>query len=580
MKTVNDANQINGSMLRKLLERDMERLAGIMYFMRGEEYFEQGRVQLIETGNEVTAEVQGTSDYEVRLWVEGEQIAYECDCPIGQEGEFCKHCVATGLAFLANPPETKRSGYREEIREYLETLDEGKLIEILLDACKQEKHLREKLLLQSRARGKTGAAVKAWKAAFDRATVTRGFVDYRDMGSFALGIEQVLDALGEWTASGRAAQVIELAEYAARKVANLVNECDDSNGELGALLARIGELHLAACHEAHPDPKELAMKLLDHELHDEFETFGPVLTRYMDVLGQDGLDEYRRLAEIEWAKIPALMPREKESGAIDRYRITRIMVKLAKLTGDLAAIIEVMTRDLSSEWTFLQIAQTCRDAGQPDLALQWAEKGLAAFPIHTDRRLLQFLIMEYQNHDLLDKAILFAWVLFEENPYLANYAKLNEVSARLGNWPEYREKALAHLRSTIVADFEKGKIGYARKTAPDQSPLIEILLWEEIAEEAWREAQSGFCDDGLLLKLAELRAQEHPEDSISVYRRMIASLVQNTNNRSYGEAMVLVRKIRLLLIRCKGEFGMRQYLVELRTNFKQKRNFMKLLDNL
>ena len=78
------------------------------------------------------------------------------------------------------------------------------------------------------------------------------------MRSFAAGIQEVVDALAAWIPGGRAAQVVDLAEYAAIRVGKLLEECDDSNGELGDLLGSIGEMHLAACSKARPDPVELA----------------------------------------------------------------------------------------------------------------------------------------------------------------------------------------------------------------------------------------------------------------------------------------------------------------------------------
>ena len=44
---------------------------------------------------------------------------------------------------------------------------------------------------------------------------------------------------------------------------------------------------------------------------------------------------------------------------------------------------------LSSAYGYLKIAEVFREARQHDNALLWAEKGLEAFPEHTDGRLLR-----------------------------------------------------------------------------------------------------------------------------------------------------------------------------------------------
>ena len=121
---------------------------------------------------------------------------------------------------------------------------------------------------------------------------------------------------------------------------------------------------------------------------------------------------------------------------------------------------------------------------------------------------------------------------------------------------------------------------YGRAEAPDQSPLVEVFLWEKNVEAAWQEAKAGICHERLWLQLADARAKEHPEDAIAVYRRQVVHLVQLTNNRSYAEAITLIKKIKPLLTRCRGTSSVGDYLAELRLSFKAKRNFMKMLDQL
>jgi uncharacterized Zn finger protein len=569
-------------MLRELLSKNMKNMAGAVFYARGQAYFEDGLVSAVEENeDEITACVQGTYDYEVRFWEEGGELNYECSCPVGQDYDFCKHCVAAGLAVLAQSAPKRQRSPTNDIRNYLETLEPEALMSIVTDACKHDKRLREKLLLAARGRGSANTAVKAWKDALNRATVTRGFVDYQEMYSFAAGIQEVLDALEAWIPGGRATQAVDLAEYAASKVEKLLGECDDSSGELGVLLESIGGLHLAACRKAQPDPVELAGRLLNRELHDDLDTFYNAAERYVDVLGEPGLAEYRRLAEMEWKKIPALPPGDERAWEGNRFRITHVMETLVKQSGNLEELVAVKSRDLSIELRFLDIAEIYRTAKNRDKALEWAERGLAAFPVKTDSRLRDFLIEEYLHRGLGEKAIALSWAQYEEAPYLENYKKLNKIAHQLNDRPVWRDKALAHLRSSIAKIYsERIKLRYGRTEAPDQSPLVEIFLWEKDAEAAWREAKTGICHERLWLQLADIRAKEHPEDSIAVYRRQVAHLVQQTNNQSYEEAITLVKKIKPLLIRCQGASSVGDYLAELRLAFKAKRNFMKMLDQL
>ena len=76
-------------------------LGGARYFERGEDYFQRGLVmQLTERNGDVSALVRGTRDYAVVMRLDYGIAAYECSCPVGIRGEFCKHCVATALAWI------------------------------------------------------------------------------------------------------------------------------------------------------------------------------------------------------------------------------------------------------------------------------------------------------------------------------------------------------------------------------------------------------------------------------------------------------------------------------------------------
>ena len=120
--------------------------AGERSYARGEEYFEAGRVDsLAENVGVVSAQVEGNEAYEVRLWAEDGELASSCTCPWAEEGNFCKHCVAVGLAWLARdkavakarPGKGKAPARPEltpdDVRAMLKTEDKDHLVEMIMD---------------------------------------------------------------------------------------------------------------------------------------------------------------------------------------------------------------------------------------------------------------------------------------------------------------------------------------------------------------------------------------------------------------------------------------------------------------
>src|SRR5262249_55905637 len=99
-----------------------ERIAQMAHgpaFARGKKYVEEGRVKRLSPGpKRLTGEVAGTSTYEVSIWASGERLGYSCSCPTGQEGNFCKHCVAVALAWL-DKKQRKSAEYTPKQGQYL-----------------------------------------------------------------------------------------------------------------------------------------------------------------------------------------------------------------------------------------------------------------------------------------------------------------------------------------------------------------------------------------------------------------------------------------------------------------------------
>ena len=71
-----------------------------------------------------------------------------------------------------------------------------------------------------------------------------------------------------------------------------------------------------------------------------------------------------------------------------------------------------------------------------------------------------------------------------------------------------------------------------------------------------------------------------PQDAASLYRRVIPSIVEQTNNAAYEEASKLIRKTGELMKTLKQARPFGDYLAELRVQFKLKQNFIKLLNEI
>jgi len=583
-------NDVGKNALRTLLDRQaLLRMAGTRSYERGEDYFVGGCVgSLIEHEGRISAKVFGTRQYRAKLWAEEDNLAYSCDCPIGVDGAFCKHCVAVGLAFM----EQQRSGSSnagkqskpslsiDDVREYLASQKKNFLVDMLMEQALEDDRLLQRLFMKAAKECPGGIDLSTYRRSIDQTVHPDEFVDYRGMYDYARNVCDVIDSVEELLKEGHAVEVIELAEHALAAVEEAMGSVDDSDGRMGGILERLQELHLEACRKARPDPEELARRLFEWELRSGWDTFHGAAETYAGVLGAKGLAVYRQLAEAEWKLVPALTSAGKDADSYGkRFRITSIMEALARLTGDVQAVVAVKERDLSSAYSYLQIAETYKQAGKHDLALEWAERGIAAFPQRPDSRLREFLAVEYHRRKRHDEAMALIWAEYSESPGLDRYRNLKSHADRIDRWPQWRERAVACLREQIAKwKKEAGRNSWGWTPRRDHSELVRIFLWEKNVEDAWLEAKEGGCSNDLWLELAAKIEKQRPGDALPIYQAQIEPTLNRKSNEAYLEAVVLLRKVRALMVLLAREAEFDAYLASVRAAHKPKRNFMKLLE--
>ena len=568
----------------------IRRLAGDRSYQRGLDYHLHGHVEsLAEDADRVRAVVRGNDDYTVELSSDEGILDYSCDCPYGNEGAFCKHCVATALAWLNRPTEpakAKRQGKVKQVtladaREILLAEKKEEIVGTVLAWAKSDKRLRERLILHAARRSGAETGTAAVQKVFAKAVQVRGFIHYREMASYARGVGEAIDSIEQLLEDGQPAAVIEICESALRSLMAAMGSADDSDGYMGGLRDRLQDIHYKACEEARPEPVALAARLFHWELHSDFDVFFGAISRYADILGPKGMGAYRKLAEAEWEKVA---PRTANDGMSEwgrHFQITHIMEVLGHLSGDTEALVAVMTRDLSHAYNYLRIAEVYRETGQRDKALNWAERGLKAFPERTDGRLREFAAEEYHRRRRHDEAMNLMWAEYVGRPGLESYGTLKRHAKKAGNWKEWREHALLEIRQRIESARQQNR----KQTRPrwmrldeDHSPLVEVFLYERDVEAAWREAQTGGCSDRLWLRLAAARERDHPEDAVPIYLKQAEVSVTTTRNSRYDNTVDLLVKAAALMKRLGRSKEFVGSLESLRLKYKIKRNFVKLLE--
>jgi uncharacterized Zn finger protein len=572
--------------------RVIQELADARTFARGMAYFHDGAVGLLDADDqEARASVQGTQRYRVRLAAASDgELEYECDCPVGDDGTFCKHAVAVAMSWLENTgvevfepgekesakPRKKRRTDGEEIREYLETLSESVLREWLIEAADRDQGIRDKLLFSAKA--KSGGDISSLKSVVRRATKISGFVDWRGVGDYAGRLSDLAQILDERIGDGNP-KLVELIEDAIVHAEDALGHIDDSNGVVMPEIMQLREVHERACNNLGPDPEALAERLFRFQTTGDWDTFHSVLPSYERALGEPGLARYRRLVEAAWKQLPALGP-EAFQAHFDgnRYRVEHAMEGLTALSGDVDALVAVKSRNLSSPYAFLELAKILQRHGRHDDALKWAEKGIAAFPNERLDDLVRFCIDEHLRRGDAGRVESLAWQRFVRQPGSDAYFELVGVATRIGRADDLGAKALQHLWQLVGTEEAPGAKRLPSWQAPVRSALVAIHLREQDAEKVWTTFCGGSVDMRLWDKVAALRGKTHPDEAVTLYKKLLPHAVNaGTRGAQYGEAFEIVKAVQKLRAAQSQNAVFKKELAELRLAWKAKRNFMKLL---
>lgn len=541
-------------------------LAGDRSFARGEAYHRDGQVNILSlTTKRVLAEVVGTENYRVELTAQGGTLGGSCTCRAFVDYGFCKHMVATAFAANVAGLEAAGDGALGHIRAHLKELGLDALVDMIVELAEHDFTLFRRLesaAAVARADDKTLEA--SLRKAIDQATRTSGYLEYREVGAWAAGVEAVLDTLARLASGTRAKLGHSLIEHALRRIEAAIQGIDDSDGHGGALLDHAQEIHLTAVNAVRPDAVKLARDLFARETEGLYDTFHGAAESYAEALGKAGLAEYRRLATEAWGKVAARMgkPRAVDAETIDGFRIASILDQFAERDGDVEARIAIRAKDLSTPWRYQQLAEFCREQGREEEALRYAEEGLWIFEDDKPDDRLVFLAVELLNKaGRNEDAAAHLWRAFERAPSFEIYTRIGKLEGAASR------RALAILE----ASAGKQRTGFWGFPA---DLLVRVLIHEEMFEEAWTAVQRHGASEQVKEALVEATETTRPLDAMAFYAAKVERLAGSGSGDSYEEAVKLIR--RLAKLRDPAEHA--AYVADIKERFRRRRNFMKLLD--
>ncbi len=578
-------------------EAALRAAAGERSFERGTRYL--NAVSSMETvGNQVIATVRGSADYLVVLTLpevsSGAGPRGECNCPYGQEGFFCKHCVAVGLAILrdaravprqrgktASTSKTTgtdrraRASKPSDLSTWLNAVSRDELVALVCDQVVEDDDWRRRLELHAATAASDVPAVRDRALSLlaggeeygqYRFAGQYGYLEGPESWYYARRVRQVTEAVRQLSAAGRAGDAMLIAEQALAAISGSSRHASDRAGVIAVAAGELAAAHQEACRATAADPVRLADFLAARMIDpDDAEQVHPA--DYADLLGTDGMARLRERISQAWTANPA--------GWSERLAMESILT----LLGDVDGLVAVLASSLDGRGcAHLRIAGELDQAGRADEALAWAERGLRESG-EPDQRLADYVVGRYRAAGRLAEALAVRRERFQATPSVASYELLHEIAELAGTWDGIRTWALGLLREQAArrsrpAGFA-GPQGWTGWTPA--CVLVDVLIADGDIDAAWA-AADGVASDDQWCRLANLVIETRPADALAVYRRLIGMLTRETGDPVYERIAQLLAAARTCHRRLGTEAAFAVYLRALREDQKRKRKLIRILD--
>lgn len=553
---------------------DLKRLAGDTVFKRGEDYARSDAVRLsLVTPERIEASVVGSEIYEVTLEIpRAGEIEAGCTCPHADEGNFCKHAVAAGLAALkqgvSGKTGPKRPSDKELLADHLAAMSKETLHARLMKAADAEPRLKRALVSEAIAARSSVEDTAAWRRLIDNTFRAARTVSWESAGDFPEALDGLESSFRSVLSPKTAPLFLDLIEEIIPRAEKATEEVHDENGEVLGALEGLARLHRDACATAGLAPEALAERLFAFETGErsEFVSFGP--EPYKDALGPVGLRRYRELVEG--------LARETPSTKDPHWRLDDLRSTLAKLCGDTDARIALI--EAQPHHRLSSILDILLEAGRADEALARAERARDANPRSLESAVGDFLIATYAKAGRHSDALAVAREDYAASPDIAGYKRLIDLARVVGCERETRETAVAQsLARPRIPSYDGLMLSEGRR-GPDRNLRVEIALWENDLDAGVAAADAGSVRQAVLNRLAAALVPVRPADSLRIRQRIVASLLHTTNAKNYPDVVAQVDAMHESFRTGPLADAFAAFLKDLRATHGAKRSLMAMLE--
>lgn len=626
----------NADSFRALKWSELDKWAGSRTTSKGKDYQQTGRVKEIKRTPErkLLAMVQGRKEYFTEVTLENGVLSSICTCPVGRD---CKHGVAVVLEYLELLKQGKEvpvlsegdpfllrvrrmqegtetfeslkpgKSPRPPLREWLEGLNKGELIDILMEFSEKSpvlgSYFRDRQDLEVENIGGILESILSeldvlWEEAQEYDPW--GYESKRpDFSKVQVRMEILLDAehYNELISIGK--EIMDRYEYIVEY---------DSEGEIGMEISDCMSIVFEALSASSRPAHKRMLEALEFELKDEY-----------DIIGENEFWEEKFSPE-EWKSFAEILKtrlHEIEEGYFpdysrsDRDYVIDRLVQALQNAELFEEIIPLCEREAEEKGSYVRLVGVLLESGQKEKAKEWIYRGIRETRKEKPRiaRQLRQTLLEIKEKegDLYFVAALQAEDFFRA-PELSSYLDMWIAAEKAGIWQEVRKKAhrylengempLIRLKNLAEISIIPGTLPATGLLDPDdfreiKPPVLDLLIKISIEEKApdevvrwYGELKKGgeaakryayHIDEN---KIANTVHEKYPDIAIEIWKKLAEELISKTNVNAYGEAAIHLRKIKETMEAVGQKREWEIYLRGIREENKRKKRLIEILDTL
>jgi len=615
---------------------DLRKWAGSKIVSRGQGYQRRNLVSklaVLDNGG-LLVWVDGTQRYATQVTIDEEGLPKSiCTCPYGYD---CKHGVAAVLEYLEQIKKNKRvpkaakdderllhfnrDGWDEdidgmededdyddeespltnkvksEINAYLDGKTKTQLTELVHELAGKFPQIAQELTDRKQlASGNAKSLINRLKKEIREISSEPGWQNHWQQEGYTPDYSEIRIKLETLLKAGHAEEVLMLGKELIELGNQQIEESHD-DGETATEIEECMPVIVKALEQSSIATVDKLVWAVDVVLKDDYDVFN-AFGEYLD----------RRHTKADWNTLADRLLKQlgkmKHSGVKNdfhrnyaRDRLSDWIIHALDQAGRNEEVIPLCEVEAQKTGSFTRLVNHLISARRYSDAEHWIQEGIRKTQkelpgIASDLRLRLKEIRTSQK-DWIAVATM-QTEEFVRYPSEKTFLECQKANAKTKSWPKVRKHLLTYLEKGELPWQQKGwPLGKSNQTKPDASfrntfpmtnVLIDIAILEKQPEKVlhWygqlqknKHSWVGVGDDRIAVAIKDYA----PERSVSIWKTIAESLINQTKPSAYEQAASYLRKAERIMKRERKQSQWNQYLNSLREEHVRKRRFIEILD--